>query len=242
MHNGERGTSQPRRPGTSPSGAPSDPSAPFAPGSVSIRLYPHNELAAGAIVSELCEQAGLALHNGFDGVMTSEHHGQLRGLHGPAAADGVLRPGHARDGLGRRGATPAPTPVHCTRRRGGGVAAGSLRRSGRASSAAAGTFCRRTSRRRASARPTPSNASRPSCSSPRRSASGVRTWAGSRVIPPCSPAGAHRSLCSVQPSRLPPPPGGLVWRGDPDGRNVGAGEARPPDPGLRGAGGRARRS
>ena len=55
------------------------PSAPFAPGSVSIRLYPHNELPAQAIVSELCVQAGLALDGGFDGVMTSEHHGGFAG-------------------------------------------------------------------------------------------------------------------------------------------------------------------
>src|SRR5271157_2381374 len=55
------------------------PSAPFAAGSVSIRLYPHNELPAGAIVDELCSQAGLALDSGFDGVMTSEHHGGFAG-------------------------------------------------------------------------------------------------------------------------------------------------------------------
>ncbi len=53
--------------------------APFAPGSVSIRLYPHNELPAEAIVRELCAQAGLALDSGFDGVMTSEHHGGFAG-------------------------------------------------------------------------------------------------------------------------------------------------------------------
>jgi alkanesulfonate monooxygenase SsuD/methylene tetrahydromethanopterin reductase-like flavin-dependent oxidoreductase (luciferase family) len=46
---------------------------------VSIRLYPHNELAADAIVRELCAQAGLALGSGFDGVMTSEHHGGFAG-------------------------------------------------------------------------------------------------------------------------------------------------------------------
>ncbi len=55
------------------------PPPPFEPGSVSIRLYPHNELPADAIVRELCEQAGLALDNGFDGVMTSEHHGGFAG-------------------------------------------------------------------------------------------------------------------------------------------------------------------
>jgi len=53
--------------------------APFAPGSVSIRLYPHNELGAAAIVDELCAQARIALGNGFDGVMTSEHHGGFAG-------------------------------------------------------------------------------------------------------------------------------------------------------------------
>jgi alkanesulfonate monooxygenase SsuD/methylene tetrahydromethanopterin reductase-like flavin-dependent oxidoreductase (luciferase family) len=52
---------------------------PFARGSVSIRLYPHNELNVEAIVAELCEQARLALRRGFDGVMTSEHHGGFAG-------------------------------------------------------------------------------------------------------------------------------------------------------------------
>jgi alkanesulfonate monooxygenase SsuD/methylene tetrahydromethanopterin reductase-like flavin-dependent oxidoreductase (luciferase family) len=52
---------------------------PFTPGSVSIRLYPHNELPADAIVRELCAQAVVALDNGFDGVMTSEHHGGFAG-------------------------------------------------------------------------------------------------------------------------------------------------------------------
>jgi alkanesulfonate monooxygenase SsuD/methylene tetrahydromethanopterin reductase-like flavin-dependent oxidoreductase (luciferase family) len=54
-------------------------SPPFARGSISIRLYPHNELEADAIVSELCAQASLALGAGFDGVMTSEHHGGFAG-------------------------------------------------------------------------------------------------------------------------------------------------------------------
>src|SRR6201992_2763461 len=53
--------------------------APFAAGSVSLRLYPHNELPAHAIVRELCDQAALALGLGFDGVMTSEHHGGFAG-------------------------------------------------------------------------------------------------------------------------------------------------------------------
>jgi alkanesulfonate monooxygenase SsuD/methylene tetrahydromethanopterin reductase-like flavin-dependent oxidoreductase (luciferase family) len=54
-------------------------STPFAPGSISLRLYPHNELEAPAIVRELCDQATLGLSGGFDGIMTSEHHGGFAG-------------------------------------------------------------------------------------------------------------------------------------------------------------------
>jgi alkanesulfonate monooxygenase SsuD/methylene tetrahydromethanopterin reductase-like flavin-dependent oxidoreductase (luciferase family) len=54
-------------------------SGPFAPGSISLRLYPHNELAATEVVAELCAQAQLALSHGFDGIMTSEHHGGFPG-------------------------------------------------------------------------------------------------------------------------------------------------------------------
>ena len=60
-------------------GALSGFSRPFEAGSVSIRLYPHNELRSEAIVGELCAQARLALQHGFDGVMTSEHHGGFAG-------------------------------------------------------------------------------------------------------------------------------------------------------------------
>jgi len=52
---------------------------PFGRGSVSLRVYPHNELTAPAIVDELCRQAALAASVGFDGVMTSEHHGGFAG-------------------------------------------------------------------------------------------------------------------------------------------------------------------
>jgi alkanesulfonate monooxygenase SsuD/methylene tetrahydromethanopterin reductase-like flavin-dependent oxidoreductase (luciferase family) len=51
----------------------------FADGSISLRLYPHNELAAVDIVEQLCTQAAIATDNGFDGVMTSEHHGGFAG-------------------------------------------------------------------------------------------------------------------------------------------------------------------
>ena len=46
---------------------------------MSIRLYQHNDLAAAEIIDEMCSQARLALENGFDGVMTSEHHGGFAG-------------------------------------------------------------------------------------------------------------------------------------------------------------------
>ena len=52
---------------------------PFAPGSVSVRLYPHTELDPTAVVEELVAQARLALAAGFDGVMVSEHHGGMEG-------------------------------------------------------------------------------------------------------------------------------------------------------------------
>jgi alkanesulfonate monooxygenase SsuD/methylene tetrahydromethanopterin reductase-like flavin-dependent oxidoreductase (luciferase family) len=51
----------------------------FAPGSVSLRLYPHNDLAAPAILDELRAQATLGVEHGFDGVMTAEHHGGFAG-------------------------------------------------------------------------------------------------------------------------------------------------------------------
>jgi alkanesulfonate monooxygenase SsuD/methylene tetrahydromethanopterin reductase-like flavin-dependent oxidoreductase (luciferase family) len=55
------------------------PGTPFEPGSISLRLYPHNELPASEVVSELCAQATLALDCGFEGIMTSEHHGGFPG-------------------------------------------------------------------------------------------------------------------------------------------------------------------
>jgi alkanesulfonate monooxygenase SsuD/methylene tetrahydromethanopterin reductase-like flavin-dependent oxidoreductase (luciferase family) len=63
--------------------------APLAPGSVSLRLYPHNDLPAPAIVDALREQAALGAEHGFDGVMTSEHHGGFAGyLPNPLQAAG----------------------------------------------------------------------------------------------------------------------------------------------------------
>jgi len=78
--------------------------APFARGSVSLRLYPHNDLAASAIVEELRAQAALAAEHGFDGVMTSEHHGGFAGyLPNPLqAAEWCL------EAMSRGWAAPAP--------------------------------------------------------------------------------------------------------------------------------------
>src|SRR3954453_23684093 len=63
--------------------------APFAPGSVALRLYPHGDLPAPPIRDELCAQAALAARHGFDGVMTSEHHAGFHGyLPNPLQAAG----------------------------------------------------------------------------------------------------------------------------------------------------------
>ncbi|HEY3843461.1 MAG TPA: LLM class flavin-dependent oxidoreductase [Acidimicrobiales bacterium] len=59
--------------------APSVSGPPFAPGSISLRLYPHNDLAPSEVLSEICAQASAALRHGFDGIMTSEHHGGFAG-------------------------------------------------------------------------------------------------------------------------------------------------------------------
>ena len=53
-------------------------SAPLAAGSVSLRMYPH-PLAADRTVDEIRSQARIAAAAGFDGVMTSEHHGGFPG-------------------------------------------------------------------------------------------------------------------------------------------------------------------
>jgi alkanesulfonate monooxygenase SsuD/methylene tetrahydromethanopterin reductase-like flavin-dependent oxidoreductase (luciferase family) len=70
---------------------PPVPTAPFAPASISFRCYPHTELGATAILDELGAQATLAISHGFDGVMTSEHHGGFAGyLPNPLQVAGML--------------------------------------------------------------------------------------------------------------------------------------------------------
>jgi alkanesulfonate monooxygenase SsuD/methylene tetrahydromethanopterin reductase-like flavin-dependent oxidoreductase (luciferase family) len=64
---------------------------PFAPRSISLRLYPHNELPAAEVVEELRRQARAAEAAGFDGVMVSEHHGGFAGyLPNPIQTAGFL--------------------------------------------------------------------------------------------------------------------------------------------------------
>ena len=79
-------------------------SAPFAAGSISVRLYPHNELSAPMIVEELRAQAALAAEHGFDGVMTSEHHA---GFHG-YLPNPLQIAGFCLDAMRRGWAAPAP--------------------------------------------------------------------------------------------------------------------------------------
>lgn len=65
------------------------PAPVFSPGSISLRLYPHNQLPADQIVSTYRAQAAQAEANGFDGIMTSEHHGGFGGyLPNPLQAAG----------------------------------------------------------------------------------------------------------------------------------------------------------
>jgi alkanesulfonate monooxygenase SsuD/methylene tetrahydromethanopterin reductase-like flavin-dependent oxidoreductase (luciferase family) len=78
--------------------------APFARGSVSLRIYPHLDLSAPRIVEELRVQAALAVAHGFDGVMTSEHHGGFAGyLPNPLQAAGF-----ALDAMPTGWAAPCP--------------------------------------------------------------------------------------------------------------------------------------
>ena len=60
-------------------GAPRATGPVFADGSISLRIYPHNEQSATTIVDQLCEQAVIGTDRGFDGIMTAEHHGGFAG-------------------------------------------------------------------------------------------------------------------------------------------------------------------
>ena len=63
---------------------------PLAPGSVSLRLYPH-DLPATEQVEVLRRQARRASEIGYDGVMVSEHHADFPGyLPNPVQLAGLL--------------------------------------------------------------------------------------------------------------------------------------------------------
>lgn len=79
-------------------------SAPFAPGSVSLRCYPHLDLPAPQIVEELRVQAALAAEHGFDGVMTSEHHSGFAGY----LPNPLQTAGFALDAMATGWAAPCP--------------------------------------------------------------------------------------------------------------------------------------
>ncbi len=68
-----------------------DPNRPLSPGSISLRLYPHGDLSPPEMVRELRDQAVLGIQAGFDGMMTSEHHGGFAGyMPNPLQAAGWL--------------------------------------------------------------------------------------------------------------------------------------------------------
>jgi alkanesulfonate monooxygenase SsuD/methylene tetrahydromethanopterin reductase-like flavin-dependent oxidoreductase (luciferase family) len=77
---------------------------PFAPGSVSLRLYPHAELPAERIVEVFREQAVAASTAGFDGIMTSEHHGGFAGY----LPNPIQAAGWALDAMPAGWAAPCP--------------------------------------------------------------------------------------------------------------------------------------
>jgi alkanesulfonate monooxygenase SsuD/methylene tetrahydromethanopterin reductase-like flavin-dependent oxidoreductase (luciferase family) len=78
--------------------------APFSAGSVSFRSYPNQGLDPTETIDELRAQAALAVERGFDGVMTSEHHGGFAGyLPNPLQLAGFLL-----DAMPRGWAAPCP--------------------------------------------------------------------------------------------------------------------------------------
>jgi len=77
---------------------------PLAPGSVSLRIYPHNDLPATTIVDQLRGQAQLAGEHGFDGVMVAEHHGGFAGY----LANPIQTAGWMLDAMPTGWAAPCP--------------------------------------------------------------------------------------------------------------------------------------
>ena len=80
--------------------------APFAAGSVAIKLHLHDELDAAGRVCELLRQAELAEELGFDGVVLSEHHAGVLPGYLPVPTSAV---GWILAGTERLWAAPCPT-------------------------------------------------------------------------------------------------------------------------------------
>jgi alkanesulfonate monooxygenase SsuD/methylene tetrahydromethanopterin reductase-like flavin-dependent oxidoreductase (luciferase family) len=79
-------------------------SPPFAPGGTSLRLYPHAELPADRLVEVFRAQAAAASEAGFDGIMTSEHHGGFAGY----LPNPIQAAGWALDAMPTGWAAPCP--------------------------------------------------------------------------------------------------------------------------------------
>lgn len=79
------------------------PTAPFAAGSVSLRLYPH-DLPPDKTVAVMRAQAAHAASVGFDGIMTSEHHGGFAGY----MPNPLQAAGWALESMGTGWAAPCP--------------------------------------------------------------------------------------------------------------------------------------
>ena len=177
-------------------------SAPFAPGSVSLRCYPHLDLPAPQIVDELRTQAALAVEHGFDGVMTSEHHGGFAGY----LPNPLQTAGFALDAMPTRlgGAVPAPVAAAPgrARDRGDGVARGAPSRVG-SGSAWPRARCRPTSRSWARRWTTSRRASRRRWSSSRRVLGGGEAGRARRRSRRSRAAATIRYRCSARPAARP---------------------------------------
>ena len=152
-------------------------------------------------------------------------------IHGAAAPDGLLRPGIAPDGVGRRGTASPPASIHGARRRGGRVAPGPPSRSRRFGSGRRGSAAGLRGGRRRPGRCSRSlqvGAPSPGGDAPGRGSGRARGRSGAPRLPTGPGPGAQRGR--VRGRRRSGRP---VRCGDPDGGNVDSGETRPPDPSLR---------
>ena len=208
MRNGERGTPGPARPPDTSDTLHSPVLSvravcPVRPGVGLHPAVPAQRTSRRRIVSELCAQAGLALDSGFDGVMTSEHHGGFAGyMAQPLQMASFILDEHA---TGWAAAAPLLLPLRSTalvaeevawlqaRHRG---RVGPRRGRGRPATGLRGGRRQPGRCRRALQGGAPAARGH----APRRG-----PGSSSRGTPPCWPAGELRSPCSARPCRWPPP-------------------------------------